>query len=498
MGADSFVEDFPSSGQAGFAMIDTSSHSIPERLLEAFQAHWANYRMSKAMPLLDDLASHPRTTPAQLLIAAKQIHPTGRFAKAADLVALASAMAPDDADIAVMHAELLERLGRTDDASERIQAVLDARPDHARAGRLAGHLERRAGNMESAADILLRHLHDHPSEDDWRVQYELAAVLDRLGDPAGAIKALFSAKQALAPRTAVFRQQWRAISARQWELTRMLDRNRLRRWQTAGTEDHSHPRICLMAGFPRSGTTLLERIITRHVDCVGTDESGILATQFRDPIVLAAASTDEAMAEIDDFHAEDLAAGRQEYFRATEEYLGEGLADRILIEKDPLLTSDLPLPLRLFPQARILMPLRDPRDVIVSFFFTIVPLNWNSAASGSLADSVRYYQETMRHWLHLRSRLDPDSWQESRYENLLGHPDQECRRLTTFLGIAHDPEMPLNSGNDLSRSSSTPSYDDVSKPLYTRSCGRWQHYEPWLRPHLNSLGETMRILGYQD
>jgi hypothetical protein len=251
-----------------------------------------------------------------------------------------------------------------------------------------------------------------------------------------------------------------------------------------------------MAGFPRAGTTLLEQILSTHPAVIGTDETGVLATQFRDPLVFGAASAEAVIAELDALEPEDLAAGREEYFRCTEDVLGEAAGSRLLIEKEPLLTADLALPLRLFPEARILMPLRDPRDVVLSFYFTIVPLAPNSVAAATLDDSCRYFAEVMRHWLWLRDRLDPARWAESRYEDLLADPEGRTRRLVDFLGIGWQPEL-LAHHRGARRAVGTPTYDDVARPLYTRSLERWRNYEPWLEPHLHSLRPLMDAFGYR-
>src|SRR5690606_1989158 len=156
------------------------------------------------------------------------------------------------------------------------------------------------------------------------------------------------AKSSLAEEVAKHRPRWRAMTARQWEVSLELTADRLRRW----SDGPGHRKICLMSGFPRSGTTLLEQILAAHPECVGTDESGILANLFRDPVIFGAGSASEAIAELDAFGEEDLAAGRDEFFRCTEDVIGEAQGDRWLIEKDPLLTPDLALPLRMFPHAK--------------------------------------------------------------------------------------------------------------------------------------------------
>lgn len=472
----------------------TSGAAEAEELLEHATLLHRLYRSHEAAHLWERLLSHPDATPDHWLAAAKLAFQAGRFAASSRFTARALKACPDSADIAAMHASALERSGDREQAARVAAGLLGRQPGHPRLVRQLAHLERLDGRFATAKDRLERQLLDHPGKEDWRLRYELAAVLDRLGEFGGAMRELELAKQQLAPESAKLRPVWRTMSERQWELTQFLSTERLERW-------HAHlpgapRRICLLAGFPRSGTTLLERILTSHPDCIGTDESGVLATQFRDPILFGASSASSATGELDALEPEDLAAGRDEYFRCTEDLLGEPVGPRLLIEKDPLLTADLALPLRLFPEARILMPLRDPRDVVLSFFFTIVPLAPNSVASASLEDSCRYYAEVMRHWLLLRERLDPGRWMESRYEDLLSDPGIRTRKLADFLGIGWRPEL-LAHDRSGGRAVGTPTYGDVSKPLYTRSLERWRNYGPWLEPHLHRLRPFMDAFGYR-
>lgn len=473
----------------------TRGDTRPADLLEHATLLHQLYRSSEAVPLWDRLLEHSETTTENLLVAAKLWFQLGRFTACVRFTEQALLAYPGCPDIASMHAAALERSGDKKRAKEVALDSLGEHPGHARLVRQIAHIERGEGDFESAKQRLELQLRESPSADDWRLRYELAAVLDRMGDHAAAMRELGEAKQQLAPRSAIHRPLWRAISARQWELTRALTTERLARWDES--ESAMAERLCLMAGFPRSGTTLLEQVIGAHPGCIGTDESGILATQFRDPVIFAAASADDAIDELESYTAEDLAAGRSEYFRCTADVLGQAPGGRLLLEKDPLLTADLAIPLRLFPGAKLLMPLRDPRDVVISFYFTIVPTAPNSVAAATLEETCIYYAEVMRHWLLLRERLDPSRWMESRYEDLLADPETQTKRLAGFLNLDWRPEMLAHHQRRHERRNvSTPTYDDVSQPLYSRSLGRWRRYEEWLAPHLHHLEPYLEAFGY--
>ncbi|HTD88185.1 MAG TPA: sulfotransferase, partial [Candidatus Binatia bacterium] len=288
-------------------------------------------------------------------------------------------------------------------------------------------------------------------------------------------------------------EQWHRRARRREEFAYALDATTLRRWHEA--RPPLKRAIAILAGHPRSGTTLLEQMLAAHPEVITTDETAILRSQFIESMVMGAASTPDAVKEIDEFDASQLAAGREFYFRATEAHLGEPVGNRLLIEKDPLATYDLGFMLRLLPESRVIFPLRDPRDVCVSFFFTLVPLNADSAPALDLASTCVAAALTLKLWRHWREVM-PQQWVEVRYEDLVQTPRAGLSRLTTALDLPWDERMLAQHELRRSRGVRTPTYQDVTQPLYTRSIGRWRNYARWLEPHLGPLAPLLRELLY--
>jgi tetratricopeptide (TPR) repeat protein len=388
----------------------TASHPRSQDLLEYGLLLNQLYLFLDASMVFDRLCRHPDALDAELLAVAKLLSARARYREALPFTHRACAIKPGDVSYTILHASCLERVGDDAAAKALLKPLLQNHPDQARAVRLMAHIDRRKNRFSEARERMESFLRDFDSPEAWRVQVELAGVLDRMGDYDEAMRVLLESKATIREQADAFYPSWRSAAKRQWEATQGIDAYRLGGWSDGVGQLTPEIRLCLLAGFPRSGTTLLEQVIGTSPECVGTDETGILATQFRDPLILQADSAGEALAELESFDAEELSAGRAEYLRCTEEYIGESIHGRLLIEKEPLLTADLPVPLRLFPESKILMPLRDPRDVVVSFFFTIVPLSSASVGSISIEASCRYYAEVMRHWLHLRELLPPERW----------------------------------------------------------------------------------------
>lgn len=456
---------------------------------------WSLYQLPRADGLFQDLRTDPRTSPDTLQRIAKCYFQVGRFGEAAELMAVAVEREPrPTATRLTTWAWAIERDQRLDESRETAERALAVDPAHGPAARLVAHLDRRKGDFEIAAARLESQLTRYPSDFDWGLRYELAAVLDRLGRYDPAWQALCLAKSQLAAAAAGPLRDAYAIRRRQVELVRNITEVDLRRWRSAA-EELMPRRICFLAGFPRSGTTLLEQILASHQECVDTDETGILSAQFVAPIVWKAPDVADAIVELRSFAAPQLEAGRAAFWEMTENHLGTSIGNRLLIEKDPLMSADFALPLRLFPEAKVLIALRDPRDVVLSYLFTMVPLNWSSAAAIDVTEACRFYADTMRHWLWWKPRLD---WpcHETRYEGLIVDPIAELQAATGFLELTWEPSILDERRRSERKAVGTPTYDDITKPLYTRAVGRWRNYARHLEPGLALLEPMIRALGY--
>jgi len=133
--------------------------------------------------------------------------------------------------------------------------------------------------------------------------------------------------------------------------------------------------------------------------------------------------------------------------------------------------------------------------VSISYFFTLVPLNADSAPAIDLASTCAAVALTLRLWQHWRSQL-PQPWVETRYETLVVEPRSELGRVLSVLGLPFEQAVLAPTQRHSSRGVRTPTYSDVTQPLYTRAIGRWHNYAPWLEPHLGSLSCLISEFGY--
>jgi hypothetical protein len=306
---------------------------------------------------------------------------------------------------------------------------------------------------------------------------QLGQVYDRLGRYYEAYRALHTANTAESKSPAAARV--RDDARRQIELIYLLGSwttsERVRSWRFAVATDRQVPPV-FMVGFPRSGTTLLDQMLNAHPRIVVIEEQATLR-----PLQNRYISDQAGLDQLDKLDVATLESARSEYFSLRERYAakknpGRLMSDAILVDKFPLNILSLPLIYKLFPDARVIVSLRDPRDVCLSNFMQLYKLNASMFHFLDMDSTVRYYGDVMGAYLHYRETL-PLAFHELRYEDLIADPESRTREICKFLGIDWHEDM-VNYRRSLeSRIISTPSYRQVARPLYRDSIARWKHYE---------------------
>jgi hypothetical protein len=170
-------------------------------------------------------------------------------------------------------------------------------------------------------------------------------------------------------------------------------------------------------------------------------------------------------------------------------------AVEVLLDKNPTPTASLHLWLRVIPESKILIALRDPRDVVVSCFFqnlALTPLNANFL---SLQRTVKHYADLMDTWLRLRE-LGGFQWLETRYEDVVGGLETEGRRVTEFLGLSWHADQAACHEAARRKLVFSPTYSEVAKPVHDRAVGRWRNYAAALEPLLPRLASYAQVFGY--
>jgi len=402
------------------------------------------------------------------------------------------------ADTVARLAEIYERLRRADAAAALVAHALRLDPACPLARLTQAKLHRQAGEMAEAEAGLRPALTCASRELRSRCFYELGALCDRQGRYDDAMAAWLEAKNCLRPDAPAQLAQLQPIIRHLQEMRENVSAEMLARWSASGREAlQPWHRVALLAGHARSGTTLLEQVLDSHPDLVSAEETTIFHDEAFAPMQRAAPPNASLLAGLDGASVELLRSGRERYFQAMTARLGQPPEPRLLIDKNPNIQNLIVAFIRFFPETKLLIALRDPRDVVLScFMLPHVPLMPGSVNYLTLEGTAAAYARTMGIWQTLKPLL-PNPVLEVRYEDMVADLESVARKSLDFLGVPWDAKVlgfDEHARNKLVRS---PTYADVTQKIYTRAVGRWQHYQKYLEPHLEKLEPFVKAFGYE-
>lgn len=374
---------------------------------------------------------------------------------------LAAAPGFPDAVLALAAADLADDDGAS--AEQRLrQLINDSRAgaaDRARATGLLGDVFDAVGRFEEAfeaystCNLSLRQIH-HRFAGSNVLGYAraLTAAMQRLGEPVCAHEAASTA----------------AASA------------------AAASTAAGH---AFLLGFPRTGTTLVEVVLDGNPRVASLEEHELLADGvlafMREPVNFQALMRADERA---------LDALREAYWRGVRS-AGIDIAGKVFLDKHPLNSLKLPLIARLFPKAKILFAVRDPRDVILSCFRRRFQMNPSMYEFLTVPGAAAFYDAVMEFAYSAKHALGLD-WREVRYERLIANFEQEMRGICDYLSLDWMASMGEFAHRVQSREHATPSTAQLSQGLVTSATAQWQHYEAHLKPALAAIKPWIERLGY--
>lgn len=246
-----------------------------------------------------------------------------------------------------------------------------------------------------------------------------------------------------------------------------------------------------IVGFPRSGTTMLEQMLDAHPDLASMDER----VYINDTIELLSPFGLRYPHDLGELTPAQCDHLRQAYWRFVGRTVRLAPGQR-LVDKNPLNMLRLPMILRLFPQARIILALRHPCDVLLSCYMQHFRSPNFMVMCSTLERLARSYVAAMESWVYHAQLMRP-ALLVSRYEDLLADFAGNVQRVGEFLGL--DDTAPMLSFHEHARGKgyiSTPSYTQVIEPPNARAVDRWRRYEDHLAPVRPILQSIMEHWGY--
>ncbi len=241
-----------------------------------------------------------------------------------------------------------------------------------------------------------------------------------------------------------------------------------------------HGRPIFIVGAPRSGTTLIEQILSSHPEVYGAGELTDMVNIVRD-YRGDGYPHNNIRYEIEGFLPADLESMAKKY-RARLDLVSNG--ERYVVDKLPGNFIRLGLIAMLFPDAKIINCIRNPIDTCLScYFHDFSGVHSYLYDMDDLVSFYKNYQCLMKHW----HETLPVSILDVHYEDVVADQESESRRLFEFLGLEWNENCLEFYNSD--RTVVTSSHDQVQKPIYKSSISRWKNYEKHIEPLIRGLSE---------
>jgi len=380
------------------------------------------------------------------------------------------ARAADAADVGAVAGEaaVLEWQGHKDAAAALINPLIAAGSDDLSLLLLDARLCGAGPDQEKAiARLEMRLARASSRYDRRRLHFALGQLYDRAGNPGAAFEHVVRGnglKDARYDPEADEQRVTATIAAFSAQDFPEFPRSSL---------DSSMP--IFIVGMPRSGTTLVERILGAH--------PAVRATGERDAIYRLASTVARNGSGYPDAARNLSSAELTDMARAYLDELGV-LPSAIMrvTDKMPFNFFYLGFIAMLFPRARVVHCARDPLDTCLSCFFQDFGQGHAFAYDlENLGVFFRLYRRLMAHW----ESLQPLPLLTLRYERLVAEPEAEVRGLLEFCGLPWEPRC--LRFHETQATALTASYDQVRRPLYTGSVGRHRAYAAFLDPLRQAL-----------
>ncbi|MEI6640702.1 MAG: sulfotransferase [Novosphingobium sp.] len=387
-------------------------------------------------------------------------------------------------------AALAARDGEAEAGRRHARAALAADPGQTAALAALATIELEAGEAQAARDLVEPALTrmDTSTPERMELLHVLGDACNRLRDPAAAHAAYVRAKADFAAVHAATFAGRPPHSAFIDEVTAGLAEMDVRSWPPASPQPGS-PQHLFVLGYPRSGNTLLENVLASLPGTAAIEEMPTL--RETELAFLAEPGGLSRFARLEDAA---LAPYRSAYWQRVGQALGRDPAGATLVDMDPLKAIRLPLIARLFPEARVLLVRRDPRDVVWSCFRTSFALSNAAMDFTTLEGAARHYDALMRLTDAALAKL-PLAVHEVPYHRMVQDFDTTTRGICAFAGLDWHEDLRRFDRTARARGVSTASARQVRRGLFDGT-RQWEPYAAYLEPVMPILQPWIEELGY--
>ncbi|HEX6661696.1 MAG TPA: sulfotransferase [Sphingomicrobium sp.] len=394
--------------------------------------------------------------------------------KAAEVYASVVALDPANVPMWIIYAQQLRMLGRKDDSAAAFRRALALDPNSGAAWwGLINYFPDAVTDADIDAVNRALAAREGTPEDAGPLHIAIGILAERRGDFAEAFRQIAEGKKL---RSDTHPNSSAIASANVDERIRTFTRHLFEARTSAGFADESP---IFIIGMPRSGTTLLERILGNHSQI---EPGGELPIMPRLHERMTRGSNDGYASRIAAMGADEFTALGRTYVERSRDY--RPLGKPRFIDKLNSNWFHAGLLRLILPKARIIDLRRDALDCCWSNFKMLFAEG--SVASNDQRDIARFYQDYVR-LVEAVSAASPGGILHLRYEDLVDDVEGQTRRILDFLGLEFEPEC--LDFHLSTRAVATPSSEQVRRPINRDSVGSAQPYREWLGPMIEELGD---------
>ena len=238
-----------------------------------------------------------------------------------------------------------------------------------------------------------------------------------------------------------------------------------------------------LIGFPRSGTTLLDTVLRTHSSVEVIEEKPII-DKYVDSLKI---KINDDFSKLEKINQKFYNEMRNVYFAERNKYIKFN-KNKIYIDKLPLNLIHIGEIYRFFPNSKFIFALRNPYDTILSCFMQQFTPNDAMMNFTTLDDTFKLYDLSMSLYKEYH-KLFKSNIYEIKYEDVVGDFDRTIKNLLKFLNLEWEQGLKKFYLTASKRGIiSTPSYNQVNKPIYKKSINRWKNYEDkfeFIKPKLS-------------
>lgn len=422
---------------------------------------------------------------------------SGKYRELAELSSDAIKIIPDFGE---MHVNLVFSLERLNKGAEAISASSDAlkvEPDNLKLRFTIAKLEKRNGDIQNAIDMLNSLLKEKISPFQYSaIAGELGDIFDQTGQYDKAIKEYTKANQSTSSTVKREAYELSGLFKLISNYKSCVRKEVIADW-TEGVSQGDEYSPVFIVGFPRSGTTLIEQILATNDLIVPSDEKPLIELlKSSHPEIFADSSSYPE--KLKDLNREQLSLLRDSYFA-----LAKKLTDRnydpfskVFLDKLPLNIIDIGLINRIFPESKVIVAIRDPRDSCLSCYIKQFVPNEAMLNFTDIENTGKFYSDVMGLWEHYKQTI-PVDYIEVRYEDIVSNFESKTRELMGFLELEWSDSVFDFHKKTSERNITTPSYSSVSSEIYDTSTGRWKNYSNLFKPIDELLRPYIEGYGYE-